>query len=114
MDVPHTRLAGLSFLMGKMRWNGAPSSLANHFSAGVSFLATRRADSSPLRKLVHHMRGREAHVMSPVSIMKDWTPSWVLKWWASCAFMTTFSTTKWNAHLCEWAAARGRARARRT
>ena len=71
---PHTRLAGSSFLMGKMMWNGAPSTLANHFKAGMSFLAMRRA-GSPLGKLVHHRRGREAHLMSPASITKDWTPS---------------------------------------
>ena len=37
--VPPTRLVGSSFLMGKMMWNGAPSTLANHLNAGMSFLA---------------------------------------------------------------------------
>ena len=94
---PHTKLAGSSFLMGNLKWNGAPSTLASHLSAGMSFLAMRRADSSPLRKLVHQNRGREAHVMSPASMMKARVPSWLSKCWVSWWFMTTFSTTKWNA-----------------
>ena len=80
VTFPHTKLVRSSSVMGKVRLNGAPSTLASHLSVGMSFLAIRRADSSPLRKLVHQKRGREAHVMSPASIMKAWAPSWVLKY----------------------------------